>query len=120
MPRMHKTQSEHNESAYLPIADMRADIVDGSFVPRGDIQEAVLLYDGAPTRSVREWRDDLFVAAGAGSFPLLVCQLSAIGYFAKSAPIRASAFSAAACGVIPSRMMSASAAPQTCWASASA
>ena len=58
--------------------------------------------------------------AGAGFSPLLVCQLSEIGYLARSAPIRASAFSTAACGVTPSRMISAWAAPQICWASASA
>jgi hypothetical protein len=50
----------------------------------------------------------------------IICQLSAIGYFARISPIRLSAFSAAACGVIPSRMMSASAPPQTCWAATSA
>ena len=47
-------------------------------------------------------------------------QLCAIGYLARIAPIRLSAFSAAACGVIPSRTTSASAAPQICWAFASA
>jgi hypothetical protein len=47
-------------------------------------------------------------------------QLCAIGYLAKITPILFSAFSAAACGVIPSLMTSASAAPQTCWEFASA
>jgi hypothetical protein len=35
--RIDKARREHNESAYPPIADMGADIVDGSFVPIGDI-----------------------------------------------------------------------------------
>ena len=65
-------------------------------------------------------RASLRAGAGAGFSPLLVCQLSEIGYLARSAPIRASAFSTAACGVTPSRMISAWAAPQICWASASA
>ena len=47
-------------------------------------------------------------------------QLCAIGYFAKITPILFNAFSAAACGVIPSLITSASAAPQTCWEFASA
>src|SRR5262249_5241095 len=50
----------------------------------------------------------------------IIRQLPAIGYFARISPIRLSAFSVAACGVIPSRMMSASATPQTCWAITSA
>jgi hypothetical protein len=32
--------ASHNESAYPPIADMGADIVDGSEVPIGDIPNA--------------------------------------------------------------------------------
>jgi hypothetical protein len=31
--RIDKTQTEHNRSAYAPIADIRADIVNGSSVP---------------------------------------------------------------------------------------
>ena len=51
---------------------------------------------------------------------MVTSQLCAIGYLAKIAPIRFRAFSAATCGVIPSRITSASAVPQICWASASA
>src|SRR5262249_31717619 len=47
-------------------------------------------------------------------------QVCAMGYLARIVPIRFSAFSAAACGVIPSLITSASAVPQICWASASA
>jgi hypothetical protein len=32
-----RTQFEHNKSAFPPLADIRADIVDGSFVPISDI-----------------------------------------------------------------------------------
>jgi hypothetical protein len=35
--RSDKAEHEHNESAYPPIADIRADIVDGSEVPIPDI-----------------------------------------------------------------------------------
>ena len=58
--------------------------------------------------------------AGTWRQTLIVYQVPTIGYFARIVPIRLSAFSAAACGVIPSRMTSASAAPQICWAFASA
>jgi hypothetical protein len=34
-----RTQPEHNRSAYPPIADIGADIVDGSEVPRGDLSK---------------------------------------------------------------------------------
>jgi hypothetical protein len=35
--RIDKTQHEHNESAYPLIADMGADIANGSFVPEADM-----------------------------------------------------------------------------------
>jgi hypothetical protein len=51
--------------------------------------------------------------------PLMRAQLCAIGNFASTCPMLLSAFSAAACGVIPSLMTSAAAVPQICWAFAS-
>jgi len=63
---------------------------------------------------------DLTALLRRGRESLMVCQPSAIGYFARIAPIRLSAFSAAACGVMPSRITSPSAAPHNCWAFASA
>jgi hypothetical protein len=50
----------------------------------------------------------------------MICQSSPIRYFAMIVPMRLSAFSAATCGVMPSRITSASAAPQICCAFASA
>ena len=47
-------------------------------------------------------------------------QLAVIGYLARISRILFRAFSAAACGVIPSLMTSASAVPQICWEFASA
>jgi hypothetical protein len=35
--KLGRTQVELNVSAYPPIADMRADIADGSFVPIGNV-----------------------------------------------------------------------------------
>ena len=74
-------------------------------------QPVAVSVSNAPPRAQRPGAD-------AGASP--VGQLSTTGYFARIAPIRVSAFSAAACGVIPSRITSASAAPQSCWAFASA
>jgi hypothetical protein len=35
--RIDKTQREHNESAYPPIADIQADFGDGSEVPNSEV-----------------------------------------------------------------------------------
>src|SRR5262249_46013281 len=93
-------RGQHSDFRYAPIADARsADWRPPLSAPEGDI---------AP------WN------AGTRRRTLIVYQVPTIGYFARIVPIRLSAFSAAACGVIPSRMTSASAAPQICWALASA
>ena len=65
---------------------------------------------------MKEW-ENYFVLTGTNrrvSESLMVGQPSAIGYFARIAPIRFSAFSVAASGVMPSRM------PHNRWAFASA
>ena len=54
-----RTQFEHNESAYPPIADIRADIADGSDVPISGIhaprQSAKLLHHLVGAQENRRW-----------------------------------------------------------------
>ena len=63
---------------------------------------------------------DYSIPVGTDPSSIAASQLCAIGYLPRIASIRLSAFSAAACTVIPSRITSASAVPQICWESASA
>ena len=61
--RIDKAQTEHNESRYPPIADIRADIVDGSEVPEGDKLEGDLTV-GAPISTCSAARVDALKCLG--------------------------------------------------------
>jgi hypothetical protein len=56
-----KGKLEHNTSVYLPTADIRADIVDGSEVPEADLRSAARsdLFDRfVGARDERRWHGD--------------------------------------------------------------
>ena len=77
--------------------------------------------DVSPTRQIRN-----FTPASIGrrrrdpSAPATTAHVVSIGYLAKICSTHLNALSAAACGVIPSLMISAQAAPKTCWLRTSA